>query len=40
MVLVEPTADFTLCKLVREVSVLLRHQATTSLFPLVQAQFR
>ncbi len=38
-VLVEPTADFTLCEVVREVSV-LRHQATTSLFPLVQAQFR
>ncbi len=38
MVLVVPTADFTLREVVREVSVL--RQATTSLFPLVQAQFR
>lgn len=38
-VLVEPTADFTLCEVVREVSV-IRQQTTTSLFPVVEVQFR
>jgi hypothetical protein len=38
-VLVEPSEDFTLCEVVREVAVLRPH-STTSLFPVIEAQFR
>jgi hypothetical protein len=37
-VLVEPTEDFTLCDIVREVCVL--KQAPASLFPVVEVQLR
>ena len=38
MVLVEPTEDFTMCEVVREVSLL--KQSPASLFPVVEIQFR